>query len=114
MMTAAPGRSRDVLAQLATVARPPAEELGLAVVGAFDVAMVNDSECIAIWAFPDWSTWATYEQAWEPGGAMRPWADWLAASGTTVARSLMVDAPLAPLRLGRQPAVSDRRPLTDI
>ena len=29
-------------------------------------------------------------------------------------RILLVDAPLSPLRIGRQPAVEDRRPLDEI
>jgi hypothetical protein len=45
---------------------------------------------------------------------MRAWAEWLAGAGVSMRRTLMVDAPLAPLRLGRQPAVSDRRPLDTI
>ncbi|HVN52279.1 MAG TPA: hypothetical protein VMT43_12640 [Acidimicrobiales bacterium] len=110
----APGRSRDVLAQLHDIARPSAESLGLVSVGAFNVAMVNDAECLAIWALPDWDTWAVYEQAWDSGGAMRPWANWLVAAGVTTYRTLMVDAPLAPLRIGRQPEVGDRRPLDEL
>jgi len=114
LMATPPGSSREVLAQLHDEARPLVESLGLACVGAFNVAMVNDAECLAIWALPDWSSWVRYEQAWDPSGAMRPWADFLARSGTTLARTLLVDAPLAPLRLGRQPSVADRRPLADI
>jgi hypothetical protein len=114
LFSCAPGRSRSVLEHLAATARPAATELGLTCVGAFDVAMVNESECLAIWALPDWPTWATYEQAWKPGGAMRPWAEWLAASQVAVSRTLLVDAPLAPLRLGRQPLASDRRPLDQL
>jgi hypothetical protein len=111
MFGCAPGRSHDVLAQLHDIALPAAASLGMTCVGAFDVAMVNGSECLAIWALPDWNTWADYERAWDVGGAMRPWAERLATAGTTTARSLMVDAPLAPLRIGRQPEVGDRRPL---
>jgi hypothetical protein len=114
LMTTAPGRSPEVLARLADLARPSAESLGLTCVGAFDVAMVNESECLAIWAFPDWDAWTRYEREWSVGGAMRPWAEWLSASGTRVLRTLMVDAPLAPLRTGRQPQVEDRRPLDEI
>ena len=62
-----PGRSPAVLEQLATMARPAAEGLGATCVGAFDVAMVNESECLAIWALPDWSAWPTYEAAWRTG-----------------------------------------------
>jgi hypothetical protein len=114
LMATGPGRSREVLARLHDQAQPRAEALGLVCVGAFNVAMVNDAECLAIWALPDWSSWVAYERAWDPGGAMRPWADFLAASGTTLTRTLLVDAPLAPLRLGRQPSVADRRPRSDI
>jgi hypothetical protein len=35
----------------------------------------------------------------------------LIALGTDVQRTLMVDAPLSPMRIGRQPAVEDRLPL---
>ena len=110
----APGRSRDVLAELHDVVLPVAESLGMTCVGAFNVAMGNDAECLAIWALPDWATWPVYERAWDLGGSLRPWAEWLARDATTMARTLMVDAPLAPLRLGRQPEVSDRRPLDTI
>ena len=67
-----------------------------------------------IWAIPDWPTWAVVEQAWLaaadgtvrwPGGApttLELGADWR--------RSLLVDSPLSPLRIGRQPEVTDRIP----
>ena len=38
--------------------------------GAYDVAMVSSSECIVLWAIPDWATWASFEQAWAPDGAL--------------------------------------------
>ena len=93
-------------------------ELGLDVVGAFRVAMVNDSECIVIWAVPDWPTWATVEQAWLAAATGDgPLAGWRATTlerGADWRRSLMVDAPLSPLRIGRQPEVADRIPLDQI
>ena len=85
----------------------------LTCVGAFNVAMVNDSECLAIWALPDWTTWADYERAWDTGGAMRPWAEWLAAVGhddgalPAGRRAAGAAAPRAPAR-GRRPPPLDR------
>jgi hypothetical protein len=77
--------------------------------------MVNDSECIVIWAIPSWDVWATFEQAaLAPDGG--PLADWKRTAlrlGADWQRSLLVDAPLAPLRTGRQPQESDRVPLDD-
>jgi hypothetical protein len=89
------------------------ESFGLQLVGAFEVAMVSDSECILIWAIPDWRTWAAFEAA-QHDQRLRPWRARLDVLGADWRRTLMVDAPLAPLRLGRQPAESDRRPLEEI
>jgi hypothetical protein len=89
------------------------EGLDMRLVGAFRVAMRNDTEAIVIWALPDWQTWAHYEQAWD-GPALAPWRARLVALGADIQRTLLVDAPLAPLRLGRQPAVEDRQPLSEI
>ena len=88
---------------------PAHEAFGLDLVGAFRVAMVNDSEAIVIWAVPDWATWAGSSR---PGSGRRDDADLLAGwrkatldLGADWQRTLLVDAPLAPLRIGRQPAV---------
>ncbi len=114
LMSTPPGLSHHVLEQFRHIAMPAAESLGLTCVGAFNVAMVNDRECLAIWALPDWAVWVDYERAWEPDGAMRPWLDALSESATIVSRHLIVDAPLAPMRIGRQPLESDRLPLSEI
>ncbi len=114
LFTCAPGRAPAVLEHLAELARPAADALGLSCVGAFEVAMVNQAECLAIWAIPTWEDWPAYEQAWAVGGALRPWADWLAAEGVGLSRTLLVDAALAPLRTGRQPQESDRLPLDQL
>jgi hypothetical protein len=86
---------------------------GAALVGAFRVAMQNDTEAIVIWAFPDWETWARFEQAWD-GDTLAPYRARLSALGADVRRTLLVDAPLAPLRIRRQPTVEDRRPLSEL
>ena len=107
------GGARAFLDALAETGRPAVEELGLQCVGAFRVMMATDSEAIVIWAIPDLETWATFERAWDRG-ALAQWRHRLIALGTDVQRTLMVDAPLSPMRIGRQPAVEDRLPLSEI
>ncbi len=86
------------------------ESFGFSLLGAFDVAMVNDCECVLIWGIPDWTTWAAFEQA-QRGDALRRWRTTLDGFDADWRRTLLVDAPLAPLRLGRQPEVRDREPV---
>jgi hypothetical protein len=114
LVTVPPGTAGEVLEAFASEAVAPIEGLGLTHVGTFRVAMVNESECLLVWAAPSWTAWAAYEQAWAAGGALEPWRKTTVRLGADWRRTLMVDAPLAPLRLGRQPAVSDRRPLEEI
>ena len=75
--------------------------------------MANDSEAVVLWAFPTWPTWADYEQAWD-GAGLSAWRARLVAMGADVKRTLLVDAPLGPMRTGRQPEVGDRRPLSEL
>lgn len=113
LVTVPVGTIRRYLDAVAEVGRSATEGLGLQLVGAFRVAMNNDDEAIVIWAIPDWATWVAYEQAWD-GDALSPWRARLVALGADVRRTLMVDAPLSPMRIGRQPEVADRRPLEEI
>jgi hypothetical protein len=113
IVTVPPGIAEDYLDALRDVGRAAVEAFGLTLTGAFSTAMWNETECIVIWAIPDWSTWAAFEAA-QSDDRLMEWqaaqreldADWL--------RTLMVEAPLSPLRLGRQPEVGDRRPLDEI
>ncbi|HKE77154.1 MAG TPA: hypothetical protein VKB57_26275 [Acidimicrobiales bacterium] len=118
LVTVPPGAAPDFLAALAEQAVPAHEALGLAVVGAFRVAMVNDSEAIVIWALPGWDAWARLERAWlgegDAADLLAPWRRTALSLGADWRRTLLVDAPLAPLRLGRQPEVGDRRPLDEV
>jgi hypothetical protein len=107
------GRSRGFLDALQVSGRAAVEALGLRCVGAFRVAMTTDTEAVVIWAAPDLLTWAAFERAWDDG-SLASWRAVLDALEARVHRTLMVDAPLSPMRIGRQPAVSDRRPLSDI
>lgn len=111
IVTVRPGAAADYLDALRSVGHSAVEGLGATLVGAFAVAMVNDSECVTLWAFPDWPTWARFEQA-QRSEALREWRAALDGLGADWRRTLMVDAPLSPMRIGRQPAVSDRRPLS--
>jgi hypothetical protein len=113
LVTLPPGNAGDYLDALAARGRDAVEEHGLVPVGAFYVAMRNDTEAIVIWAIPDWPTWVAFEQAWNSGG-LGDWRAELIELGADVTRTLLVDAPLAPLRTGRQPQVEDRRPFDEI
>jgi hypothetical protein len=75
------------------------EQFGWKLVGAWRTAMRQDDECILVWAISTWDQWAAFEPAAssEPTGDVR-----------SMSRFLMVDAPLSPLRTGRQPQRSDR------
>jgi hypothetical protein len=108
------GAAPRFLAALRDVGIGRMEELGAELVGAFRVAMVNDSECIMVWALPDWATWATVEQAWLGDGPLQQWRDFTVELGADWQRSLLVEAPLSPMRAGRQPQIEDRRPLDQL
>ncbi len=115
LVTLPPGRSPDYLALVEAQGVEAMARLGIELVGAFRVAMVNDSEAIVIWAIPNLGEWAELERAWvDRGIGVDSWKKELVAMGATWRRTLMVDAPLAPLRLGRQPLESDRIPLSEI
>ena len=113
LVTMPVGTVRRFLDAVEEVGRQTIEELGIHCVGAFRVAMTNDHEAIVIWALPAWESWVEYERAWD-GDALATWRARLVALGADVRRTLMVDAPLSPMRTGRQPEVEDRRPLDDI
>jgi hypothetical protein len=114
LVTVPPGRIGAYLDALHDIGQPAIEALGLVLVGAYRVAMVNESEAVVIWAIPDWPTWAAFEQAWNGSGALAMWPATTIGLGASWRRQLMVDAPLSPLRTGRQPQVEDRRPLEEI
>jgi hypothetical protein len=114
LVRVAPGRSADYLDALHDEGLDAVGALGLDLVGAYAVAMGADTEAVVIWAIPDWPTWTAYERAWAPGGALAGWRKTALGLGASWQRQLMVDSPLNPLRTGRQPQESDRRPLEEI
>jgi hypothetical protein len=113
LVTVPVGTVRTFLDALADAGVPAVEALGARCVGAFRVAMTNDSEAIVIWALRSWEAWAQFEQAWD-GAGLSPWRARLTAMGADVRRTLMVDAPLSPMHTGRQPQIEDRRPLDEV
>lgn len=84
------------------------EKFGWQLAGAWSTAMVNDDEAFLLWAVPSWEQWAELEKAQRTDPAVRAWRD---LASTVVERShrfLLVDAPLSPMRIGRQPSFADR------
>jgi len=113
LVTVPVGRSRGFLRALEESGRSAVQTLGLRCIGAFRVAMSTDTEAIVIWAASDLSTWAAFERGWDDG-SLAQWRAVLDSLDARLHRTLMVDAPLSPMRIGRQPAVSDRLPLSDV
>lgn len=113
LVTVPVGTVRAFLDAVAESGTSAMEGLDVRCIGAFRVAMTNDSEAIVLWALPTWETWARYEQAWD-GAGLAAWRARLVAMNADVRRTLLVDAPLSPMRTGRQPQVEDRRPLDEI
>ncbi len=101
LVTVEPGTAADLLERARDAADLHARH-GWELFGAFTTAMANDDEALLLWAIPTWQQWADGEAdpalgAWRRGLAPRSWH-----------RVLLVDAPLCPLRIGRQPERTDR------
>lgn len=121
MVTLAPGTASDFLELVRSDMKPAYEGAGFELVSAMRTGMIDESECILIWAIPSWDAWAAFELAInnvrredgpalreEAAGALQDWQQQLYSRSRTFRRFLMLDAPLCPLRIGRQPAHSDR------
>lgn len=113
VVTTAPGEVQRYLDALHDVGVGAYGEQGLVPIGAFHTAMGSRDEAIVIWAIPDWPTWATFERTWDDDRTRWPWRMHADAMSVRTRRTLLVDAPLSPLRTGRQPQIEDRRPLDE-
>lgn len=109
----APGGAPDYLERVRELGVPAYAGHGLELVGAFRTALRNDSECLLLWAIPDAAAWAGFE-AGQDDPQLRRFREATRGLARDWRRTLLVDAPLSPLRIGRQPEVSDRRPLDAI
>jgi hypothetical protein len=81
------------------------ERFGWRLVGAWETALRNDDEAFLLWSIPSWQEWGDAE------ASLRGDTSWRTRQRDFVIdlrRILLVDAPLSPLRIGRQPARSDR------
>jgi hypothetical protein len=104
----APWQADDFLSIVADQALEPHRAFGLELVGAWRTAMHDDSECTLIWAIPTWAHWAEFEQAADSDAGLARWRAVLQERATSFERFVMNDAPLSPMKIGRQPARSDR------
>jgi len=107
--TTAPGGARGLLDRVAEEGEPLLSEFGWQLAGAWETAMVGDSEIFLLWAIPTWEQWAEAEKAERADSRLGRWRRAFAAKTTSVHRFLMADAELSPFRTGRQPERSDRR-----
>jgi len=110
----ATGRAQEFLERVRQVVVGIYGAFGLELLGAFRTAMRDDSECVLFWKIPTAKDWAAFERAQDGHAGMARWRDATRDLVTSWQRTLLVDAPLSPLRIGRQPQESDRRPLDEI
>jgi hypothetical protein len=101
-----PGGAGDVLQRARDASELHARH-GWELFGAFTTAMAYDDEALLLWVIPTWQQWGDGEA--DP--ALQRWRRSLDARGWD--RVAMVDSPLNPMRIGRQPARSDRIDWTD-
>jgi hypothetical protein len=78
---------------------------GWQLVGAWQTALRNDDEAFLLWSIPTWEQWGEAEAALRAG---HPWRAQQRDTVEEFHRILLVDAPLSPMRIGRQPVRGDR------
>ena len=103
-----PGTADDFLSLVRDEAIDAYARHGWELVGALRTALHDDAECIVIWAIPSWEQWAALEKDVHYAGGLGDWRQRTLEWTTSFERFLMMDAPLCPLKIGRQPARSDR------
>ncbi|GAA4530702.1 MULTISPECIES: NIPSNAP family protein [Nonomuraea] len=107
-ITVPPGDAADFLERVRDQAVPHYGRFGWDLAGAWRTALGDDSECFLLWAVPDYERWAAFEAANDADRAAGGWKTRLRDTARSFQRILLVDAPLSPMRIGRQPARSDR------
>ena len=87
---------------------PVMQEFGWILAGAWETALVDDSECFLLWAIPTWQDWADREKARRHHPGLVELEAQNLALTERFSRILLVDSALSPMRLGRQPSRADR------
>ena len=106
------GRSAEMIEALRELVEHYGRQ-GLSLALALSTAMGDDSECLMLWGFDTWETWADFESSRAGDAELRGWGGRHERLISGRRSSLLVDAELSPLRTGRQPQVEDRRMLND-
>ena len=112
LVTVAPGCDQEFLELVRTRALDGHAEFGWELAGAWRTAMIDDSETILLWAIPSWEAWASWEKA-QDAAQVVAWKSEARKLARSWQRILLVDAPLSPMRTGRQPRRSDQRGWTE-
>jgi hypothetical protein len=102
------GTSSDFLEIVRQEGQPALEKFGWVLAGAWETALGDDAECILLWAIPTWEQWAERERARRSDPGLAAWEARQRGLTERGERILLVDSDLSPLRLGRQPARTDR------
>jgi hypothetical protein len=104
-VTVPPGRASDFLELCRAAGSAFYEPFGWRLIGAWVTALRNDDEAFVLWSIPTWDDWA---QAERKSREAVSWRRQVQDEATDLRRILLVDAPLCPLRTGRQPTRDDR------
>jgi hypothetical protein len=112
MVELRPGAATEYLRLLGEDGVDIHRPLGLRVLGAFENALVGGTECLVLWSADRFEGWTSFERDHGSDPAMQAWRKRTADLVVDWERVLMVEAPLSPLRLGRQPSVEDRKGYT--
>lgn len=103
-----PGAAAELLERAREGRAPALGRYGWQLAGAFTTAMVDDDEALLLWAIPTWQQWADVERGAAADDDLVAWRRDLGDLVTGWHRILLVDSPLSPMRLGRQPSRADR------
>ena len=108
-----PGSAGELLERARETAAPALGRYGWQLVGAFTTAMVDDDEALLLWAIPTWPDWAAGERAHAADDNVVQWRTSARDLVTDWHRVLLIDSPLNPMKLGRQPSRDDRTDWVD-
>ena len=68
LISVTPGTSRNYLDLVGEQGIAAHEATGATLIGAFRTALVDDSEVVLLWSYPDWATWGAAEAAGDSPG----------------------------------------------